>query len=168
MGYEVTIVNIAKLLARIVPVLAITTTASGADPGTAAKAEFLNSPQTAQRDLPFSEAVRAGDFLFLSGALGFDDATGKVVPGGIGPETRQTLQHIKTTLERYGASLSDVIKCTVFLADIAEWPAFNNVYREVFKKPYPARSALGASGLALGARVEVECIAYVPRRQTRK
>jgi 2-iminobutanoate/2-iminopropanoate deaminase len=165
MGHEVRIVNIAKLLARIVPVLAITTTATGADSSAAAKAEFLNSPQAAQRDLPFSEAVRAGDFLFLSGALGFDDATGKVVPGGIVPETRQTLKHIKDSLERHGASLSDVIKCTVFLADIAEWPAFNNVYREVFKKPYPARSALGASGLALGARVEVECIAYVPGRK---
>jgi 2-iminobutanoate/2-iminopropanoate deaminase len=138
-----------------------------ATPGIAAepdrpKPEFLSSPSAAMRDLPFSEAVRAGDLLFLSGQLGFDEATGKVVPGGIVAESRQTLELIKRALERNGSSLADVVKCTVFLADIAEWPAFNNVYREFFKKPFPARSALAASGLAMGARVEVECIAYAP------
>lgn len=127
------------------------------------KPEFLTSPQAEQRDLPFSEAVRAGDFLFLAGQVGDDPATGRVVPGGIVPEAQQTFRHIKAALERSGASLSDVVKCTVFLADIAEWAAFNTVYREFFRKPFPARSALGASGLALGARVEVECIAYAPR-----
>ena len=66
-------------------------------------------------------------------------------------------------LERNGASFKDVVKCTVFLADIKEWAAFNTVYREFFKKPYPARSAFGANGLAQNARVELECIAYVPR-----
>jgi reactive intermediate/imine deaminase len=129
-----------------------------------AAAQFLNSPEAEARGLPFSEAVRAGDFLFLAGQIGDDRKTGKVVPGGIVPEARQTLQHIKSVLERNGASLKDVVKCTVFLADIAEWPAFNNVYREFFAKPFPARSALAASGLAMGARVEVECIAYVPGR----
>lgn len=123
--------------------------------------EFLNTKESLERGLPFSEAVRAGDFLFLAGQIG--DKDGKVVPGGIAPEARQTLQHIKDVLERNGSSLSDVVKCTVFLADIAEWPAFNTVYREFFKQPFPARSALAASGLAMGARVEVECIAYVPQ-----
>ncbi len=61
----------------------------------------------------------------------------------------------------------DVVKCTVFLADIAEWPAFNTVYREFFKKPFPARSAFAASGLAMNARVELECIAYVPQQRSR-
>jgi 2-iminobutanoate/2-iminopropanoate deaminase len=130
----------------------------------ASKPEFLNSPQAEQRGLPFSEAVRAGDFLFLAGQLGDDRATGKLVPGGIVPEARQTLQHVKDVLEHNGASLADVVKCTVFLADISEWAAFNTVYREFFRKPFPARSALGASGLALGARVELECIAYTPAR----
>jgi enamine deaminase RidA (YjgF/YER057c/UK114 family) len=74
---------------------------------------------------------------------------------------------VKRVLEANGATLSDVVKCTVFLADIAEWPAFNTIYREVFKKPYPARSALGASGLAMNARVELECIAYVPQKRGR-
>jgi reactive intermediate/imine deaminase len=127
------------------------------------KAEFLNSPEILAANRPFSEAVRAGDFLILSGQLGHDPATGKVVPGGIRAEARQTLNHVRTTLERNGASLSDVVKCTVFLADISEWAAFNEVYREFFKPPYPARSALGANGLALGARVELECVAYQPR-----
>ncbi len=125
-----------------------------------AKPEFLNTKESLTRGLPFSEAVRAGDLLFLSGQIG--DKDGKVVPGGIVPEARQALQHIKDVLERNGSSLADVVKCTVFLADIAEWPAFNDVYREFFRQPFPARSALAASGLAMGAKVEVECIAYAP------
>jgi len=130
----------------------------------AAKAEFLNTPEALAKNRPFSEAVRAGDFLILAGQLGDDPATGKVVPGGIRAEARQTLNHVKAVLERNGASLNDVVKCTVFLADISEWGAFNEVYREFFKAPYPARSALGANGLALGARVELECMAYQPRQ----
>jgi endoribonuclease L-PSP, putative len=128
-----------------------------------AKPEFLTSSDPARRDLPFSEAVRVGDLMFLSGQIGFDPATGKVVPGGIKAEARQALTLIKDVLTRHGASMSDVVKCTVFLADIAEWPTFNEVYGEFFKKPYPARSALAASGLARNARVEVECIAYAPK-----
>ena len=127
------------------------------------KAQFLPAPDAAQRDLPFTEAVRAGDFIFLAGQIGDDPATGKLVPGGIVPEARQTLKHIKDALERNGSSLSEVVKCTVFLADIAEWGTFNGVYREFFKKPFPARSAFAASGLAANARVELECIAYSPK-----
>ena len=134
-------------------------------PATAAnqppKAEFLNSNEAIERNFPFSEAVRAGDFIFLAGQLG--DKGGKLVEGGLVPEARQMLENIKSVLVRNGSSLGDVVKCTVFLADIAEWPAFNNVYREYFEQPFPARSALAASGLALNARVEMECIAYVPR-----
>jgi reactive intermediate/imine deaminase len=124
--------------------------------------EFLNTPQALERGLPFSEAVRVGDLLFLAGQIGDDRASGRPVPGGIQPEARQALEHIKAVLERNGSSLEDVVKCTVFLADIAEWGAFNDVYKQFFHQPYPARSALGANGLALGARVEVECIAYAP------
>lgn len=125
--------------------------------------EFLNSPDAARANLPFSEAVRAGDLLFLSGQIGYEPATGKVVPGGIKAEARQALTLIKGILTRNGSSLADVVKCTVFLADIAEWPTFNEVYGEFFKAPFPARSALAANGLARNARVEVECIAYAPR-----
>jgi endoribonuclease L-PSP, putative len=129
-----------------------------------AKPEFLTSPELARQELPFSEAVRVGDLMFLSGQIGYDPANGKVVPGGIKAEARQALTLIKGVLTRNGASLADVVKCTVFLADIAEWPTFNEVYIEFFKKPYPARSALATSGLARNARVEVECIAYAPKK----
>jgi reactive intermediate/imine deaminase len=133
----------------------------------AEKAQFLNSPRALELDRPFSEAVRAGDFLYLSGQIGEDPATAKLVEGGIEAQSRQTLVNIKRVLENNGASFADVVKCTVFLADIAEWPAFNTVYREFFHKPFPARSALAASGLALNARVELECIAYTPPRRGR-
>jgi reactive intermediate/imine deaminase len=125
-------------------------------------AEFLAAPDPAMRALPFSEAVRAGDFLLLSGQIGSAPGTADVVPGGIAAESKQAMENIKAVLGRHGASLSDVVKCTVFLADMSEWGAFNNVYQPFFPKHYPARSALGASGLAKGARVEVECTAYVP------
>ncbi len=121
--------------------------------------EFLNSGTVTPTTLPFSEAVRVGHTLYLSGQVGIKPGTLELAPGGIAGEARQTLENIRTTLETHGFSLSDVVKCTVMLADIAEWAAFNDVYRGFFAPPYPARSALGASGLALGARVEVECIA---------
>lgn len=126
------------------------------------KPEFLEAAEAVERSLPFSEVVRAGDFLFLSGQIGIDPDTARPVAGGIVPESLRTLGNIRDILERHGASLRDAVKCTVFLADIAEWSAFNDVYRQFFSRPYPARSALGANGLALGARVEVECIAYAP------
>jgi len=110
--------------------------------------------------LPFSEAVRVGPILYLSGALGIDPS-GALVPGGIEAETRQVLANIRAILERHGSSMDRVIKATVMLADMAEWPAMNRVYVEFFPTNLPARSAFGASGLALGGRVEIEVIALV-------
>lgn len=107
---------------------------------------------------PFSAAVRVGHLLYLSGQIGLD-ASGKLAAGGIAPETRQTMENIKATLERYGSSLDQVIKATVMLADIGEWAEMNKVYVTFFTDHMPARSAFGTSGLALGARVEIECIA---------
>jgi 2-iminobutanoate/2-iminopropanoate deaminase len=153
--------SFGSLLASSVLCVLVCGSAGAAD-APKGKAQFLPAPGD-NRDLPFTEAVRAGDFIFLSGQIGDDPATGKVVPGGIQAEARQTLKHIKEALERNGSSLSEVVKCTVFLADISEWGTFNGVYREFFKKPYPARSAFAASGLAANARVELECIAYSPR-----
>jgi 2-iminobutanoate/2-iminopropanoate deaminase len=123
--------------------------------------EFYPMGSDLERKLPFSEAVRAGELLFLSGMLGIKPGTGELIPGGIGPETRQTLEHIRAAVTRHGSSMDRVAKCTVFLADIAEWAAMNEVYVEFFPNNRPARSALGASGLALGARVEIECIAVL-------
>ena len=111
--------------------------------------------------MPFSEAVRVGDLLFVAGQIGNQPGTRTIVPGGIAAETRQTMENIRAVLERHGSSLDYVVKVTVFLADIKDWPAFNEVYVQYFKGKLPARSALGANGLALGAKVEVECIAVV-------
>ncbi len=121
--------------------------------------EFLNPPERSQA--PFSEAVRFGRWLVLSGQLGRDPATGRLVEGGIEAETKQTLENIKRTLEKYGSSLDRVVKCTVMLADMAEWERMNKVYISYFPKNRPARSAFGVSGLAGGARVEIECWAVV-------
>ncbi len=111
--------------------------------------------------LPFSEAVRVDHTLYLSGQLGTDAAL-RLVPGGIAAETRQALENIRRVLRRHGGSLANVVKCTVMLADMAEWPAMNEVYRTFFTEHLPARSAFGATGLALGARVEIECVAVLP------
>jgi len=110
---------------------------------------------------PYSESARAGNLLFLAGQIG-EDAAGKLVPGGIQAEAEQMMLNIKAALARRGLSLEHVVKCTVFLADIDEWGDFNVVYKKHFSPPYPARSAMGASGLAAGARVEMECIAGYP------
>jgi 2-iminobutanoate/2-iminopropanoate deaminase len=110
---------------------------------------------------PFSPAVRAGGLIFVSGQIGsrFEGGRMVLVPGGIEAETRQTLDNVREILERAGSSMERVVKCTVMMADMAEWPAMNAIYATYFPGPKPARSALGANGLALGARVEIECIA---------
>ena len=114
---------------------------------------YLQLPGMEERNLPFSSAVRVGNTLYLSGNLGN-------LPGTLelGPETRQTMENIKNVLETFGSSMDEVVKCTVFLANMDEWGAMNEVYKTYFKNP-PARSALGTSGLALNASVEIECIA---------
>ena len=122
--------------------------------------QYLNMPGTEDLGLPFSSAVRVDNTLYVSGNLGNLPNSLELAPGGIGPETRQTMENIKAVLEQFGSSMDQVVKCTVFLADMNEWGAMNEVYRTYFTNP-PARSAFGASGLALGARVEIECIATV-------
>jgi len=114
-------------------------------------------------ELPFSPVVRVGPTLYLSGQIG---TTGMNPPtlasGGIDGETRQTMENIKSVLAKNGATMDDIVKCTVMMADMREWPAMNVVYASYFPKHKPARSAFAAAGLALGARVEIECLAYRP------
>jgi len=128
--------------------------------GEPAKVEFLNSGKVYPAGVPLSESVRVGDTLYLSGQIGIQPGTLKLVPGGIREESRQAMSNIKTSLEAHGYSMSDVVKCTVMLADIAKWGEFNEVYKTFFSGHFPARSAMGVSGLAIGAQVEVECMAY--------
>ena len=113
---------------------------------------------------PFSPAVRVGKLLFLAGQMGTSaSAAGGVVPGGITAETKQVMENIKDVLAKVGSSMDRVVKCTVFLADMKEWDAMNEVYKTYFQAGrYPARSAFGALGLALNGRVEIECIAALP------
>lgn len=120
--------------------------------------EYVAMPGPA--DLPFSAAVRVGSMLYLSGQLG-TDSTGRLVPGGIGPETAQALANIRALLEAHGSGMDRVVKCTAMLADIGEWGAMNREYVRHFPAKRPARSAFGTSGLALGGRVELECLAVV-------
>lgn len=112
------------------------------------------------KGLPFSAAVRVGKMLYLSGQIGIDDSM-KLVPGGIAAETRQAMENIRAVLEEHGSSLDHLVKATVMLADMSEWSEMNKVYVTFFKKHLPARSALGANGLAMGARVEIECTAVL-------
>ena len=134
--------------------------ALGCSAGTGAPAlRFDRSPETRAADLPFSNAVRVADLLFVSGQLGIRPGEKQLVPGGIEPETAQCLENIRAVLERNGSSLARVVKCTAFLADMRDWPAMNAVYRRYFPSALPARSAFAAAGLANGARIELECIA---------
>jgi len=118
-------------------------------------------PSGAAATLPFSPAVRVGNMLYLAGQLG-TDSTNKLAVGGIEAETRQALTNIKRVLEANGSDMDHVVKCLVMLADIAEWGKMNGVYVTFFPVHRPARSAFGATGLALGGRVEIECLAVIP------
>lgn len=119
---------------------------------------FLNSGRL-PATVPFSEAVRIGPVVQLSGQLGAKPGELTVVPGGLDAESRQMLDNIRNTLVAHGLTMDDVVKCTIMLADMSEWAAFNAIYATYFSPPYPARSAMGVNGLALGARVEAECMA---------
>lgn len=121
--------------------------------------ERIGEPALKGQRLPFADAVRVGDLLFLSGQVGLrPDAT---IPAGFDAQARQTMENIGGVLKSAGLGWGDVVKCTVMLDNIADWPAFNKIYVSYFPDgKYPARSAFGADGLALGALIELECWAY--------
>ncbi len=110
---------------------------------------------------PYSQALRAGGFLFTAGQVGFDPATGELVDGGISQETRQVLQNIRAILEAGGSGLAQVVKTTVFLVDMADFAAMNEVYAEAFGTHRPARSTVAVAALPRGARVEIEAVAAI-------
>ena len=125
--------------------------------------EHIGKPMLGDQRLPFSDAVRVGDTLYLSGEIG--RAPNGTLPDGIEAQARQTMDNISAKLKGQGLGWGDVVKCTVMLDDMKDWPAFNQVYMTYFTDgKFPARSAFGADGLALGALVEVECIAYTGKK----
>lgn len=117
------------------------------------KAEFIGPNASGT----LSQSVKVGNTIYLSGVLG--TASGALVPGGIRAETEQALTNMAAALERAGASVDDVVQCTIFLADFAEWGAMNEVYIPFFPKHRPARTAVAVSGLALDGRIEIQCVA---------
>ena len=125
------------------------------------KVEYLQTEKFAKQSMPFSEAVRVGNMLYLSGQVGNIPGEMNVVPGGIGHETRQTMENIKEVLKRYGSSMDQVVKCLCMLEDINEWAEMSAEYVKFFPNHKPARSAFAGSGLAIGAKVEIECWATI-------
>jgi len=118
--------------------------------------EYINSSESKKNDYPFSEATIVNDIIYLSGQIGTLE-NGKLIDGGIKAETRQTMLNIKSVLEKNGSSLEKVFKCTCMLSDIKDWGEMSIEYKKFFTKNMPARSAFAGSGLALNARVEIEC-----------
>ena len=110
---------------------------------------------------PYSQAVKVGDFVFTSGQIGLDPKTSEMVGGGTEAEARQVLKNLTGVLEAAGASMNDVVKTTIFLADMNDFGLVNSIYAESFRTNLPARSTVQAAHLPKGARVEIEAVAYV-------
>ena len=124
------------------------------------KVEYLQSESHRKSDAPYSQAVRVGDMLYLSGVIGSKPGEPGLVAGGIKPETRQAMENVKTLLETYGSSLDEVVKCMCMLGDIADYSDMNEVYKKFFPENRPARSTF-AVDLPIGAKIEIECMANV-------
>ena len=110
---------------------------------------------------PYSQAIRTGDLVFTAGQLGLDPATGEFVGADVGAQAEAALRHVGAILEAAGSGLDRLVKVTVFLAEIGDWPAVNEVYARLVPEPYPARSAFAVKDLPKGARVEIEAVATV-------
>lgn len=136
--------------------------AESGDTARAAPTRQVIVPEGSSPSALFSPVVRHGSTLYLSGAIGFDPETGELAEG-VGPQTRRIMETIRERLAAAGAGMEDLLKCTVFLADIDDYGAVNDVYRTYFEDAPPARSAVAVDELVLEARVEIECIAAAPR-----
>ena len=108
---------------------------------------------------PYSQAIRAGDLVFTAGQLGIDPAAGELVDGGVGAQAERALENLRAILEAAGSGMDRLVKVTVFLVDIADWPAVNEVYARLVPQPFPARSAFAVRELPKGALVEIEAVA---------
>lgn len=143
----------SSVLTVSVSVLSLLVTTTG---GAQVRKESL--PQAPAAGATLSQIVKVGDMLYLSGQLGTIPGQG-LAQGGIGPETKQSLENIKRLLEQVGSSMDRVVKCTVFLIDVADFRAMNEVYRAYFPTEPPARSTVAVAGLVLNAKIEIECMA---------
>ena len=121
---------------------------------------YYTSEKTMANDYPFSDAVTIGDIIYLSGIVG--EENGALAEGGIVGETHQAMKNMQEILKKHDLGLSNIFKCLVMIDDISQWGLFNSVYLQYFERPYPARSAFGADGLALDAAFEIECMAKIP------
>ena len=118
----------------------------------------ITSPELAPPVGPFSQAVEAGGFIYFSGQVGQDPATGKVVEGGIVAETERVFQNLSAVLKAAGKSFDDVVRAGVFLTSMSDYVALNGVYAKHFRQPFPARTTIAAAALPLGARVEIDLV----------
>lgn len=141
--------------------LFVAVTALAGAGGAAAQQHQVVTPPGAMAGLPFSAAVRVGNVLYLSGQIGVLPGTRQLADTGVAGQTRQVFENMKAVLRYAGSSLERVFKCTVFLSNIGDYATMNAVYATYFPKDPPARSTVAGSGLALGARVEIECMATV-------
>jgi 2-iminobutanoate/2-iminopropanoate deaminase len=123
--------------------------------------QVVHTPKVPPARVPLSQAIRAGDWVFASGQLGLEAATGTLVPGGIAAETRQVCENLAAVLEAAGSSLDRVVKVTIYMADLGELMAMNEVFSRYFPVDPPARTTFGCAALVGGARVEIEAIAFV-------
>ena len=121
--------------------------------------EIICSPQAPKPIGPYSQGVKTETLLFLSGQIPIDPATGKLVEGDIKAQTRRVLENARAVLEAGGSSLKQVVKATVFMLDLKEFPEMNAIYNEFFVSPFPARSTIQVAGLPANARVEIEVVA---------
>ena len=161
------------LVRRIITTLGVSLLAMGCapapgqqvSPAPATTRQVVNPPGIAPLVAAYSVAIRAGDQVFVSGLTGAKPGTQNIVDGGIGPQTRQTLENIRAVLQAAGATMADVSECTVFLVDMADYAAMNAVYIEFFRVDPPARATLAVTALPRpAARVEIKCSARIAHR----
>lgn len=150
-------------MSRTVPAPALATALACAACASGAERAIVRTAAAPAPIGPYSQAVRAGDALYVSGQIGLDPATGALVPGGIAAETRRALGNVEAVLAAAGLSTRDVVAATVYLADLSEFGAMNEVYAQTFAVDPPARATVGVAALPKGARVEIAVVAVRER-----
>jgi 2-iminobutanoate/2-iminopropanoate deaminase len=129
--------------------------------------EAIATDQAPQAIGPYSQAVRAGSWLFVSGQIGLNPSSGELVAGGVVAETTRVLDNLREVLNAAGASLDDVVRTTIYLVDLSDFGRVNEAYAAFFRVPYPARATVGVAALPRGARVEMDAIAMIKSEGSR-